>query len=131
MKYLLIVAMLLIPFSSAVAECDKSETVVIGDKRVTVSDPLALLRLARNGGAKKTSEYYFGCPPVLQTIAGDNEMDCREFLNYTGILQEFNTAFEALENQLDTQEAERIYDILLYKVIEDIVEQILSPRREA
>ena len=134
MKYLVAAMMLLTACAPAFAEehCDKSETVVVGDKRVTVKDPLELLRLARNGGAKKTStDYYFGCPAVLETLASDNEMDCKEFLTYTGILQDFNNAFSALQTQLPAHEAERIYNILLLQVIENVVDQILAPRSPA
>ena len=128
MKYLLVVAMLLSTCAPAVANCDKSETVVVGDKTVIIKDPLALLRQARNGGAKKISDYY--CNPVLETVASDNDMTCTQFLDYTGIVEEFNLAITVLKGQVDEQEYRRLYDILLQQVVNSIVDQILAPRSE-
>ena len=135
MKYvvpILLATMLLVPTVNA-NDCDKSEVIVVGDKQVVVSDPLTLLRQARNGGVKKTSGIlveHFGCHPVLEIIAKDNGMGCGEFLEYTGVIREFDAAFATLEQQItDRSEVERLYNVLLNKVVEDIVDQILAPRQ--
>ena len=131
MKYFLIALLLFIPVANA-HDCDKSESLVVGDKQIIVKDPLQLLRQARAAGnAKQTSGILvenFGCHPVLEILAKDNDMNCGEFLIYTGIVRDFNEAFDDLRVQLDASQVEQVYRALLQKVVDDIIDQILAPR---